>query len=447
MSQPTTHTEPDARRDRKVAPARLGSDWSPRRAWRLRAVWGPVARALDTSASTSSAPIRVLAIGRRADTLDAMLAHSAGARFEVRAHDPSSEPSLPFETGAFDWAVAVDWLPAVRPSQRERAVAELCRVARSGVVIASPFHSAEVAAAERAVNALHVAATGDDHPELGRHVEYGLPDLDTTRGWAKSFPNVATRPAEPLATWQALASVAIAESPDDTATAADAAAAALLPPATDIPGGPAYRTLLVASASPVSLASPVAPADDVAALATHLAIESAAQRTAFDRLADLITTAREREREEFRATVASIAAELHEREAQAEVLTADLRHHAKVVTDQTAMIEAMERRIDETDTHVRNLENEREATRVHVRNLEAERELLRARVRELERDSADTHRHADLVESELEEARRHAGHVEAALRETAETHRRLLDSPGGRALTSYVRVKRKLLRK
>src|SRR5262249_55989968 len=164
---------------------------------------------------------RVLAVGRRADALDAMLAHAAGRglAFEVRAHEPSDEPSLPFETGAFDWAVAVDWLPAVRPSQRQRAVADLCRVARSGAHLSSPFHSSEVAAAERAVNALHAAATGGDHPALGRHVEYGLPDLDTARGWAaKAFPNVAASSAESLASWHALASVETFESPENAAT-------------------------------------------------------------------------------------------------------------------------------------------------------------------------------------------------------------------------------------
>jgi hypothetical protein len=452
MSQPTTHpettrTEPEA--------ARPGPNWSPRRAWRLRALWGPAARAL-AAAAAAGGEVRVLAVGPRADALEAMLARAAVAtRFTVRAAEPAPDGALGFDDGAFDWVVAVDYLPLVRPSQRERAVRELCRVARAGVIVAGPFHSEEVAAAERAVNALYAASTGEDHPELGRHIEYGLPDLDAVRAWARSaFPHVAAEPGEPLTAWQGLASVAVFESRGEAATASDAAAAALLPPSASASDEPPYRTMLVASASPVPSAPPAPRGDDATALATHMAMEAAAQRRALDRLTDAVTATRDREREEFRATVASIAAELHEREAQAEVMGADLRERERVIADQTAYIEAMERRIEETDIHVGNLERERDATNVHVRNLEAERELLRAKVRELERDADETRRQlgearrsADSLEGELEQTRRHAGHLEAALRDTSETHRRLLDSPGGRALTSYVRLKRRILRR
>src|SRR5688572_30487097 len=84
-----------------------------------------------------------------------------------------------------------------------RAVEELCRVAREGVVLSSPFNGHPVVAAERAVNDLYRAATGSDHPRLGRHLEYGLPDLDATREWVgAAFPHVETRSVDHVALWQ-----------------------------------------------------------------------------------------------------------------------------------------------------------------------------------------------------------------------------------------------------
>jgi hypothetical protein len=414
--------------------------WNPQRAWRLRALWAPLARAVAAVVNRSDAPTaRVLAIGESAGTLEALLGH-AGVRCEVHTHADAGDATLPFADGSFTVAVAVDWLPLVRPSQRERAIAKLCRVAEAGVVVANAFDAPETSAAERAVNALYAATTGEDHPRLGRHIENGLPDVDAARGWlSDAFPHLSSAPVDALAAWQSAASLEVFD--QGTASAADAALAALFPPTSTVAddgAGKVYRTMLVATREPLPASAgagwrDASPGADLAAIVNSVALEAASQRRTLDRLVEAITEGRERDREEFRAAVASLAAELHEREAQVTILDRDLRQREHAIANQGAAIAALERRLEETDAHVENLEAELAATRVHVGNVEAERDQARAHARcvEAERDDLATRVHG--VETELGEA--HA------------QHQRLLDSPGGRALRSYVRVKRKLLGK
>jgi hypothetical protein len=413
--------------------------WNPQRAWRLRMLWGPLARAIAAVVTRSDAPVaRVLAIGDSAGALEALLEHT-GVRCEVHAHVDDGDAILPFPDGSYTIAVAVDWLPLVRPSQRERAVAKLCRVADVGVVVANAFDTPETSAAERAVNALYSATTGEDHPRLGRHIENGLPDVDTTRGWlTEAFPHLSSAPVDALAAWQSAASLeAFDQGAANAAGAADAALAALFPPASAIAddgAGKVYRRMLVATREPLpasALAGDASPGADLAAIVNSVALEAASQRRTLDRLVGAITEGRERDREEFRAAIASLAAELHEREAQVTILDRDLRQREHAIANQSAAIAALERRIEETDAHVENLESERDATRVHVGNVEAERDHARSHARTVETERADLAGRVRQLETELAEA--HA------------QHQRLLESPGGRALRSYVRIKRKLI--
>ncbi|HVQ37957.1 MAG TPA: hypothetical protein VMS31_10520 [Pyrinomonadaceae bacterium] len=349
-----------------------GIEWGLGRAWLLRMLWGPVASAAEAIVRSSDALLegqltfRVLIVGRRPAALRALLLHTTARRFqfEVRTLVPDAEPSLPFEAGAFDCVIALDWLAAIRPSQRESAVVELCRIARLGVLVANPFYSPEVAAAERAVNSIHFATKGEDNRDLGRHLEYGLPELERVRGWiGAAFPYVTSQPIESLSSWQVFASVAV-DSFDCDISDADAAVAALLPPMADVQP-PAYRSLIAGASTPLtSLTDPPVPGCDFGPMATHLAIEAAAQRGALDRLTTAITSERDREREQFQATVASLADEIHEREAHTEVLVAELNALESVVADQTAVIEGLERRLSDTDTHALSLELERDVAKL-----------------------------------------------------------------------------------
>lgn len=419
----------------------------------------------------SDRPARILAVGGVRGALDATLAHPplvheifSPLSCVVTWVPASSELPLSFDDDAFDCVVAVDYLPLVAPSERRLAVEEMCRVARTGVVLSSPFNGHSVVAAERAVNDLHRAATGADHPEIGRHIEFGLPDLDATREWASAaFAYVETRSVDHVALWQAMESMAVFDPTTDSTAAVDAAGAAAFPPLEFIyEAEPAYRTLVVAAAH----AAPLEPQRhwslpqmraEFSAMQMHMALEAAAQRQAFDRLADAVTSERERERDEFRKTVASLAAELHEREAQLELLERELAARDRSMANQSASIAILEHRLEETDTHVENLEAERDATRVHVRNLEAERDQLRGRLDEVERELGDTHRHVGNLDTRIasletvEAAYRdldaaHRG-LEAAYRDLERAHQDLLASRGGRALMGYVRTKRRLLGK
>lgn len=368
-------------------------EWSLGRAWRLRQLCGPLVKAAEALVLGSRAAMegqftfRVLVIGRETAALSGMLSIAASRKlqFQVRAIERDGDNLVPFEAETFDCVIAIDWLPLIRPSQRESAVAELCRIARLGVLIVNPFHTPEVAASERAVNALYLAATGNDNPVLGRHLEYGLPELDRTREWVvAAFPNVISEPIEALATWRLFASVAVHESNGEV-TAEEAAVAALLPPVDAAVQGPAYRTVLVGSSSQLSSTTTTRVHNaDSAALGAHLAIEAAAQRRALDRLTEAVSTENERARDEFRTTVASLASELREREAYAEMLAANFKERESEIANQNAVIESLERRLGESDTHYRNLESERDALRERVRNLEDEKEGASNHVRALE---------------------------------------------------------------
>ena len=406
----TTRRENASTSETRPELPRFAPGWNPARAWRLRTLYTPIARAVEMLLGRErESKARVLAVGGTRGALEAVLAHPPVVRgvFSPLACEvvwTAGDDDLPLahDDDAFDCAVAVDWLPLVAPSRRRHAVEELCRVAREGVVLSSPFNGHPVVAAERAVNDLYRAATGSDHPRLGRHLEYGLPDLDATREWVgAAFPHVETRSVDHVALWQATESMAAFEA-DDADEALDAAGAAALPPLEFIyEAEPAYRTLVAAGARPAPLdpqrhwALPQMRAE-FTALQMHLALEAAAQRRAFDDLAEAVTSGREREREA-------------------------------------------------TAVHVRNLEAERERLRTvaadahqHAANLEVALQATRERVAQLERELADTHQHVGNLDAQIADLR-------AAYADLEGVHVRLLESRGGRALTAYVRAKQRMM--
>lgn len=448
MTRLRTNDEPAttaARQEQRgPAPAESGAaplaegGWSPLGAWRVACLYGPLAAAVRAAAEASgdaASLVTMLVVGEEGGALARFLERGGARRtFDVRSVPSFEEGRLPFADRDVDLAVAVDWLPLVPASRRERLLAELCRVARHAVVVAGPFDAPEVAAAERGLNDAYRAAHGSDHPRLGRHLERGLPDAEAARGWlATSFPNVAAAPLDDLAAWQTAEGLAVLSlDPRLDPTPADVAASAVFPaPGLAPASAVAYRTLLVGSARPVRLEAGAAGAAGANAVVMHHAAEVAAQRRSFERLAAAVSGELERERAEFRAAVASLAAEVREREANAEFLAREIRKRDQTIADQQAAIEEIEEQLEDTA--------------VHARNMEAQAETREREADERARAAAEQAARARDAEAALAEMRARADAAEAAYRTVLADYERLLSSRGGRALTRYVQIKRSLL--
>jgi hypothetical protein len=218
----------------------------------------------------------------------------------------------------------------------------------------------------------------------------------------RAFPVVQARSLEPVSAWQVGEALAVAQGEADyVPTDGDVAAAAVYPS----PAGANYhevessRLMLNAARTPASFGlTPLSlegQGSDVAALAIHQAVETARQRRTLAELKDAITVERDREREEFRAALASLAAELRDLDSRAEQLAREVRAR------------------DET---IANLEV--------VMSAEAERSAA------LSRALADT-------SQRLASAEARAASFEA----TADAHGRFRESRAGRALARYTRVK------
>ena len=438
MTRLQTNAAPDVRTaTEKSETARAAEGgWSSLGAWRASRLYGPLSRAIRATAGTDAARVRLLAVGGSAAALAALLGSEPSPSFEVEAAELTGEGALPFDDLAFDLVVAIDAVSSVTPSRREHAVAELSRVGRLALLVADTFDAPAVVAAERAVNDAYRASNGADHPRLGRHLESGLPDLEAARRWiGQRFAHVAETGLEEVSVWRAGEGLAILLGAEaNEPSPADAAASALFPAPIGA-AGPAYRTLLVGAARHVSLPADESEAvSEVGALLMHQAAELAAQRASFERLAAAITGERDREREEFRATVASLAAELREREANAEFLARELRKRDALVADHHTTVAALERHLSDTAVHARNLEAQAE---------NAARDAARAT--SLESAAREAEQRASDLEARLADAEARARTAEQALEFFRTEHDRLMESRGGKALTGYVRFKRALL--
>jgi hypothetical protein len=322
----------------------------------------------------AGAPLRVLEIGGQVGVLSALLAResvlweSGGLPdYEVVSVAAIGGARLAARDGAFDCAVAVDWLPSISPSQREQALVELCRVAREGIVLANPFRGPEVEAAIRAVNDLHRAVRGQDHPTLGRQLELGLPDAETVGRWITPFfPSVSTRSYEHIALWRAAESLAIMdERGGEAPSPVDAAAAGIYEMAGPLEAAePGYQTLLVAISRPAQFDDPVPPSissarPELTALAMHQALELAAQRRVLERLVEAVEVKGQRERDDFKATLASLAEQLQELDARAEFLAREVRARDHALSNQQALLAETEAglvaRLDDAEAQARSL--------------------------------------------------------------------------------------------
>lgn len=88
--------------------------------------------------------------------------------------------NLTFADQSFDFVISCDTLEHVPSADRAAFWSELLRVARYGVLLAAPFASPEVVAAEALLFDYIKAELGVEQIQLKEHVTYGLPDLSAT---------------------------------------------------------------------------------------------------------------------------------------------------------------------------------------------------------------------------------------------------------------------------
>jgi SAM-dependent methyltransferase len=89
--------------------------------------------------------------------------------------------SLNFDDAAFDFVISCDTLEHVPAPDRPAFWRELLRVAHYGVLLAAPFASSEVVAAEALLLRYINVELGVDHVQLKEHADNGLPEIDATR--------------------------------------------------------------------------------------------------------------------------------------------------------------------------------------------------------------------------------------------------------------------------
>lgn len=158
-----------------------------------------IQEALDACAPLFSGPLAILDVGgftalRRGGELLLARAFLPQHRVTVVDRPASSLPGyiqgdgrhLTFADGTFDFVISCDTLEHIPAPDRPAFWHELLRVVRHGVLLAAPFASLEVVAAERLLFDYIRAETGSEQPQLKEHRDYGLPDLAATRAWLTS---------------------------------------------------------------------------------------------------------------------------------------------------------------------------------------------------------------------------------------------------------------------
>ena len=83
---------------------------------------------------------------------------------------------LPFKDGSFDVVAAMDVIEHLPEDARAGFIRELCRVAKSAVVLSAPFRDDGISAAEAILSAQIKKEHGVEHAQLREHKERGLPE-------------------------------------------------------------------------------------------------------------------------------------------------------------------------------------------------------------------------------------------------------------------------------
>ncbi|HLW67534.1 MAG TPA: glycosyltransferase [Gemmataceae bacterium] len=93
---------------------------------------------------------------------------------------------LPFEDNSFNAVVAIEVLEHMPASSRPQFIRECLRVAQCGVVLSCPNGVVEVMEAEELAAQAFSLRTGDKHPFLREHREFGLPEESEIRAILES---------------------------------------------------------------------------------------------------------------------------------------------------------------------------------------------------------------------------------------------------------------------
>lgn len=110
--------------------------------------------------------------------------------------------NLPFRERSFDIVVSTDVLEHIPESHRMQFLSEVCRVADQFIVIAAPFFSERVRAAEHILFEFIKRRLGYEHPYLKEHIEFGLPNRDRVEAQLDAeFGKVLALPNGYLTSW------------------------------------------------------------------------------------------------------------------------------------------------------------------------------------------------------------------------------------------------------
>lgn len=164
--------------------------------------------------------LRVLEVGGRTGLLAAFLPECDVIGVDVEPPPPRAKARppfvlgdgarLPFHPESFDAVCALDTLEHVPEDARAAFVDELWTVARSWVVLAGPYHSPEVARAERLLARFLRDKLGQPHRYLEEHRALGLPRRTVVERWLREGGGRVTHVGHgQLERWSALMTLAV----------------------------------------------------------------------------------------------------------------------------------------------------------------------------------------------------------------------------------------------
>jgi len=85
---------------------------------------------------------------------------------------------LPFKNRSFDLVVSTDVLEHIPPGDRKKYLKEQVRVCKTAIILSGPLYQPDVARLEKKSNDYYRDLTGEEHPWLKEHVNYGLPKAE-----------------------------------------------------------------------------------------------------------------------------------------------------------------------------------------------------------------------------------------------------------------------------